>query len=331
MNEITPRGIASPATAEPLPEDIERALILGDLGKLQPSQRLQYYTARCKAAGLNPVIRPFEYILLNGRLTLYATKACSDGLSGLHGLSCKILSRESVGDIHEVCVEVSSPSGRSTQDVGAVVVGRLQGEALANARMKAVTKAKRRATLSFCGLGDVIDESELETVRDTQRCDGDGNPIGPREHHAVNHDNGTGHGSGAYANPETVKAYSAWVKAKSEDINAKWLDHNTGPGGEVPAGLKDLMSEWQLSGHLLKWARSQALVHAPDDVRAGQRDKFAAVAWERFPGEFEAEANSYARAKWIEARKAIKSSATPPDRADESEAEDPEAWSEGRE
>jgi hypothetical protein len=39
----------------------------------------------------------------------------------------------------------------------------LSGEALANALMKAETKAKRRATLSICGLG-MLDETEVEDV-----------------------------------------------------------------------------------------------------------------------------------------------------------------------
>ena len=37
--------------------------------------------------------------------------------------------------------------------------------ALANAIMKAETKAKRRVTLSICGLG-MLDETELETIKD---------------------------------------------------------------------------------------------------------------------------------------------------------------------
>ena len=39
----------------------------------------------------------------------------------------------------------------------------LKGEALANAMMKAETKAKRRATLSICGLA-LLDELEVETI-----------------------------------------------------------------------------------------------------------------------------------------------------------------------
>jgi hypothetical protein len=44
-----------------------------------------------------------------------------------------------------------------------VSVAGLRGEALANAQMKALTKAKRRATLSICGLG-FLDETDSEAV-----------------------------------------------------------------------------------------------------------------------------------------------------------------------
>src|SRR5215831_11658866 len=40
---------------------------------------------------------------------------------------------------------------------------KMNGRELANARMKAETKAKRRATLSICGLG-ILDETELDTM-----------------------------------------------------------------------------------------------------------------------------------------------------------------------
>lgn len=62
-------------------------------------------------------------------------------------------------DIFIVTVRVSSPSGRFTESIGAVNIQGLRGEALANAFMKAETKAKRRAVLAYCGLG-MMDESE---------------------------------------------------------------------------------------------------------------------------------------------------------------------------
>ena len=44
-------------------------------------------------------------------------------------------------------------------------IGKLKGDVLCNAIMKAETKAKRRVTLSVCGLG-FLDESEIETIPD---------------------------------------------------------------------------------------------------------------------------------------------------------------------
>jgi len=59
------------------------------------------------------------------------------------------------------------PDGRSDESIGAVALGSLKGEAYANAIMKAETKAKRRVTLSVCGLG-MLDENEVETIPDAR-------------------------------------------------------------------------------------------------------------------------------------------------------------------
>jgi len=55
---------------------------------------------------------------------------------------------------------------RSDASTGAVSIKGLSGDALANAMMKAETKAKRRVTLSICGLG-LLDETEVETTVST--------------------------------------------------------------------------------------------------------------------------------------------------------------------
>jgi hypothetical protein len=55
------------------------------------------------------------------------------------------------------------PNGRQDESIGAVNIAGLKGENRANAMMKAETKAKRRVTLSICGLG-LLDETEVETV-----------------------------------------------------------------------------------------------------------------------------------------------------------------------
>jgi hypothetical protein len=72
------------------------------------------------------------------------------------------------GDLYEVTARVRRPDGSTVDDVGLVSVSGARGEALANARMKCVTKAKRRAVLSACGLG-MLDETEVDSVPDAVR------------------------------------------------------------------------------------------------------------------------------------------------------------------
>lgn len=143
--------------------DIERVVVGGDLEALKPEQRLAYYKAVCDSVGLNPLTRPFEYIKLNGKLTLYARKDCTDQLRNIHGISVNIVAREVVDDCYVVTSRAKNPSGREDESIGAVTIGSLKGDAKCNAMMKAETKAKRRVTLSICGLG-ILDEMEIETI-----------------------------------------------------------------------------------------------------------------------------------------------------------------------
>ncbi len=144
-------------------EIVERVVIAGDLAKLQPADRVAYYRATCESIGLNPLTRPFEYINLNGRLTLYARKDATDQLRRIYGVSIVDLSRERVDDVYVVTARARTQDGRTDESTGAVNIQGLKGEALANALMKAETKAKRRVTLSICGLG-WLDETEVETT-----------------------------------------------------------------------------------------------------------------------------------------------------------------------
>lgn len=141
----------------------EKAMIGGNLADLTPSERLNYYGAICESLGLNPLTRPFEYITLNGKLTLYARKDCTEQLRSLRELSIKIVSRELMEGVFIVTAQATNAKGRSDESIGAVPVSNLQGEQKANAMMKAETKAKRRVTLSFCGLG-ILDESEIDSI-----------------------------------------------------------------------------------------------------------------------------------------------------------------------
>jgi hypothetical protein len=145
---------------------IEQVLAYGDLTKLTSTQRTAYYSRVCESLGLNPLTRPFEFINLSGKLVFYARRDCADQLRNIHHVTVAITSRERVDDVYVVTARATLPNGRSDESTGAVTVGNLKGDALANALMKAETKAKRRVTLSICGLS-VLDESELETVIST--------------------------------------------------------------------------------------------------------------------------------------------------------------------
>ena len=152
-----------PTTSEALSEAIERAVTVGDPADLTTEQRAEYYAAVCRSLGLNPLNKPFEFLTLNGKLQLYALRDCTDQLRRLHSISISITNRERMGGIYVVTARAKDRSGRKDESTGAVPLGNLKGDVLANALMKAETKSKRRVTLSIAGLG-WLDETELETI-----------------------------------------------------------------------------------------------------------------------------------------------------------------------
>jgi hypothetical protein len=148
----------------PADDVMESVIAKGDLAKLTPDERVRYYNAVCKSLGINPLTNPLAYITLNGKLTLYATRTCTDQLRKINGVTLEVVTRHIADDILTVHVKATTPDGRSDEDFGSVAFpSALKGEARANAVMKAVTKAKRRATLSICGLG-WLDETEVEAI-----------------------------------------------------------------------------------------------------------------------------------------------------------------------
>lgn len=141
---------------------MEAYVAAGDIGKLQPRERVALYRAVCESLGLNPLTQPFQYLPLSGKLTLYATKSCTEQLRMIHGVSVISLDAAERGDCYVVTARVRSRDGREDIATGAVRMG-TKGDELANSLMKAETKAKRRATLSICGLA-MLDETEIETI-----------------------------------------------------------------------------------------------------------------------------------------------------------------------
>lgn len=137
------------------------ALMFGDLSRLSETEKLNYYNAVCESLNLNALTKPFEFLTLNGKLVLYATKNCAEQLRENHGISLEITQRTKEDDLYIVAVRATNNRGRTDESLAAVDLKNLYGEKLANAIMKAETKAKRRATLSICGLG-MMDDTESE-------------------------------------------------------------------------------------------------------------------------------------------------------------------------
>ena len=168
-------AIQAPPT---IAESIEKVLIGGDLSPLSPEERVQYHNAVCKSIGLNPLTGPFLYILFRetegapAKLQLYATKDAAAQLRKIHRVSVLALRREIRDSMSTVEADVQDGFGKRDSAIGVVPLWKwkngkredLTGREYANAIMKTETKAKRRATLSVCGLA-FLDESELDTMQ----------------------------------------------------------------------------------------------------------------------------------------------------------------------
>lgn len=139
---------------------LNKVLLSGDLSRLNEQEKTQYYNKVCETVGLNPLTKPFEYIKFQGKEVLYAGKNCAEQLRQINSVSIEIVSREIVGDLLVVTARAKGRDGRVDESIGALVIKGLSGLDLANAMMKTETKAKRRATLSICGLG-MLDETEV--------------------------------------------------------------------------------------------------------------------------------------------------------------------------
>jgi hypothetical protein len=152
-------------TTQKIETNLEKVLIQGDLAPLSEAERIKYVRMLCKAMGISILFRPFDFIKFNGKVFCYPNKNCTDQLRKNHNISIKVTTTEHVNGLYVVMADATMRVGRevkSDSDVGATNCKGLAGEALANALMKATTKAKRRVTLSICGLG-FLDE---ETVRE---------------------------------------------------------------------------------------------------------------------------------------------------------------------
>lgn len=145
-------------------EALAKVILEGDLSKLSAIDKVKYYKGVCESQGMNPLTQPFKFIRFrDGKEQLYAGKDCTEQLRKMHNITLKITSRELMGDVYIVTASAATREGRVDESTGVRAIKGLHGDALANAYMSAETKAKRRVTLSICGLG-FLDESETHSV-----------------------------------------------------------------------------------------------------------------------------------------------------------------------
>jgi hypothetical protein len=144
---------------------VEQALAMGNIAQLNPQERMEFLARLNESVGTNPLTSPFQFLNMQGRTVIYATKAATDQLRKIHKVSIEIVEKVIENDMVMVTARATS-GGRVDEDVS-VVQGNPRKDP--NLIMKAVTKAKRRVTLSICGLG-LTDESELETIPGVQHA-----------------------------------------------------------------------------------------------------------------------------------------------------------------
>jgi hypothetical protein len=165
---------------------LQQILATGDLAPLEPPQRVAYYLTLTRSLSLNPLSRPFDWLVLDGRLVLYPNKSCAEQLRRLHQISVRKVRAEPLGELFVVEVEGRTPDGRTdyaTKYVPLTVWNqregrhvRLNSRELANAYAKAETGAKRRLVLSMVGLSTVPDLDDVANAR-TVIVDGRGNVV----------------------------------------------------------------------------------------------------------------------------------------------------------
>lgn len=144
-------------------EILAKILTEGDLSGLSDAHLIRYHEKRCKDVGIEVNSNAFSYIVLNGKKILYANKGATEQLRKIHGISLEMLDEKQVGDTYTVRVKATDKEGRFDIDIGSTSIKGKSGTDLANAQKIAWTQAKRRVTLSICGLG-MLDESEIVDI-----------------------------------------------------------------------------------------------------------------------------------------------------------------------
>lgn len=155
--------VAKPENEVTISQAWEKAMIENDLSALNSEERLSFVKHICETVGLNPSTKPFIYTEFQGQLKLYPAKGAAEQLRAIHGISCEIVKaeRDEPNGIFWTHVK-GTTKDRFDEDYGWAAIANLKGDVLGNAVGKAITKGKRRVTLSMVGLGWMLPDAEHE-------------------------------------------------------------------------------------------------------------------------------------------------------------------------
>lgn len=141
-----------------------------DLGQLTEAEKQIHYENICEAAGLDPALNLLRYRMMDDgsgtgkqHLVLYATKAATDAIRGVQGISDLEQTGTMILTAYTVTTKVQNKEGRTLMAQGAVDLEGKRGRALENGIALAQTRSSRRAALAMSGLG-LLDESEIGDI-----------------------------------------------------------------------------------------------------------------------------------------------------------------------
>ena len=155
------------AKREPAPmvsaESLAKVLGKGDIGSLSERQKVEFLEAVSDAAGLNPLLHPFEFIAFpKGGTKLYFTVEGADQIIGKHKLSVDYSPVHEDKERQLVMQWATVSDGeRSVKAVG-IINTVTAGMKYEDILMKLESKCRRRAVKAFGGLSLIDDLSQSE-------------------------------------------------------------------------------------------------------------------------------------------------------------------------
>jgi hypothetical protein len=127
----------------------------GRCDKLSGEQKEEYANWICGVMDVKAVLRPIDFIPTQNGLKPYLNKGAAEIIRDARGISVTEIKVTESNGLFVVYCNLKDGNGRTDADIGAWP----KGNEPHNAMMKAVTKAKRRATLSMCRLGGLVEEA----------------------------------------------------------------------------------------------------------------------------------------------------------------------------